>query len=113
MSKLLPYRPEVENRDRKSGIVGLDDEGTVFEVLCSRTAREILESLYEDPGPASEIATKVGTSLQNTIYHLKRLQDAELVSVEGTWYSSKGREMPVYAPANDPLVLFAGGSKSR
>lgn len=110
---LLPYCPEVEDVERESGLVGIDDPGPVFEVLSSSTARTILGSLYRNPGPASDVATRVGTSLQNATYHLNRLQNADLVGVVDTWYSTKGREMNVYAPANDPLVLFAGGSESK
>lgn len=110
---LLPYRPEIEDVDQHGGLVGIDDSGAVFEVLSSTTARTILGALYRNPGPASDVATRVGTSLQNATYHLKRLQDADLVTVVGTWYSAKGTEMNVYAPANDPLVLFAGGSVSK
>ena len=33
---------------------------------------------------------------------------ADLVTVAGTWYSSRGVEMKVYAPTSDPLLLVAG-----
>lgn len=109
----LPYCSDVEEVDREGGLVGLEDPGTVFEVLSSSTARTILGALYRNPGPASDVATRVGTSLQNSTYHLNRLQDADLVNVVDTWYSAKGTEMNDYAPVNDPLVLFAGGSVSK
>lgn len=59
------------------------------------------------------MADRVGTSLQNAAYHLDRLLDAGLVTVIETWYSAKGKEMDVYAPATEPLVLFVGGVSSK
>lgn len=110
---LLPYRPDVEHVEREGALVGMDDPGRVFDVLASGTARAILGALYRDPGPASEVANRVGTSLQNATYHLKRLRDAELVTIIDTWYSAKGKEMNVYAPAKEPLVLYVGGVSSK
>ncbi|NIU66678.1 MAG: ArsR family transcriptional regulator, partial [Actinobacteria bacterium] len=46
---------------------------------------------------------------QNAQYHLGRLEDAGAVEVVDTVYSEKGREMKVYAPADEPLVVVAGG----
>jgi hypothetical protein len=40
--------------------------------------------------------------------HLERLEEAGAVEVVGTAYSEKGREMDLYAPADQPLVIFAG-----
>jgi DNA-binding transcriptional ArsR family regulator len=68
----------------------------------------VLAALYEEPTVASALADRVGTSAQNVHYHLTNLRDADLVEVVDTWYSSKGVEMDVYAPAGDPLVLAAG-----
>jgi hypothetical protein len=50
----------------------------------------------------------VDTSLQNAQYHLKNLEDADIIEEVDTVYSEKGREMTVYAPASKPLVVFAG-----
>ena len=35
-------------------------------------------------------------------------RDHNVVTVVDSWYSEKGRDMDVYAPAGDPLVLVAG-----
>lgn len=84
-----------------------DAADEVFEALSSGTAREILAALYEDPDTASSVADRVDTSLQNASYHIEKLVDADLLEVADTWYSEQGREMKVYAPASDSLVLFA------
>lgn len=93
-------------------VIELTDAGAVFEVLASETAREILELVYESPVPSSIIADEIGTSIQNAGYHLDRLEDAGLVRIIDTWYSSKGIEMDVYAPRNAPLVIQVGNAQS-
>ncbi|GAB7090873.1 helix-turn-helix domain-containing protein [Halorubrum luteum] len=110
MSRLLPSLPDPTPDDRDPRVVGVNDEeaGEVLSVLGSETAREILSTLYEEPATTSEVADELDTSLQNAQYHLGRLSEADLVDVVGTAYSEKGREMNVYAPADEPVVLFAG-----
>lgn len=77
----------------------------VFETLSSATRRSILEQLYEDPATPSELSTVTSTSLQNVHYHLEKLESVDLVESIGTRYSEKGREMNVYGPTTDPLIL--------
>ncbi|MFB6143078.1 MAG: ArsR/SmtB family transcription factor [Halorientalis sp.] len=110
MTDLLPFRTTVEDRDREPRIVDIDDEAAdeVFRALSSRTARRLLAALHEQPRPASDLADAVDTSIQNVHYHLDKLSDVGLVEVVDTWYSERGREMKVYAPADDSLVVFAG-----
>mgnify|MGYP000400992427 FL=1 len=109
---LLPSREPVET-DADAESVSLEDAGAVIDALASRTARSILATLYEEPRPASEIASAVDTSTQNVNYHLRKLREADLVEVVDTWYSSKGAEMDVYAPSADPLCVFVGDPDDR
>lgn len=90
--------------------MAIDDEAAdeVFSTLSSATARLILTALYDQPRTASEIADEVDTSLQNVNYHLNNLCDGGLIEVVETWYSDQGKEMKVYAPTNQALLLFAG-----
>ncbi|MDZ5811841.1 helix-turn-helix domain-containing protein [Halorubrum sp. AD140] len=113
MSRLLPSLPDATPDDREPRVVGVDDEDAddLIAALGSETARELLTCLHDDPATKSELAAEVDTSLQNVQYHLSRLDDADLVDVVDTTYSEKGREMDVYAAADEPLVLFAGGSE--
>lgn len=113
MSRLLPFRPDPDT-SHEPRLVDIDDEETadkVFAALSSETAREILSELYENPATASDLAEAVDTSLQNGRYHLEKLQAAGLIEAVDTWYSSRGTEMTVYAPASDPLVVTAGGEE--
>ena len=111
MADLLPSTSDASAaEDAEPRVVGVDSEDAddVLAALSSATARQLLSALHEDPATPSELADAVDTSLQNTQYHLGKLEDAEVVEVVDTVYSEKGREMKVYAPADQPLVLFAG-----
>lgn len=111
MSELLPSDTEV--RAEQSGelrTLWLDSEeaGDLLSSIACDTARNVLTALHEEPATASEVADRVDTSLQNARHHLGNLEDAGLVRVADTRYSSKGREMNVYAPSEDPMVVFVG-----
>jgi DNA-binding transcriptional ArsR family regulator len=108
---LLPSEPDtsaVEETDPRVIGVDSDDADDVLSALSSETARELLSELHRDPAPPAEVADRVGTSLQNAQYHIENLQEAGAIEVIDTVYSEKGREMNVYAPADRPLVIFAG-----
>lgn len=108
---IYPVRDEIE-ANSSPATVALEDADDVIDALTSETARTLVEHLYEEPATASDLATTVGTSIQNAQYHLERLQAAGVVEVIDTWYSERGTEMDVYGPKNDPLVVFAGESDS-
>jgi len=114
MSRLLPSLPDATPEDREPRVVGVDDDDAddLIAALGSETAREILTRLHDEPATKSELADAVDTSLQNVQYHLSKLDGADLVDVVDTTYSEKGREMDVYAAADEPLVLFAGDSEA-
>ena len=107
---LLPSEPDTEPPDAGPRVIGVDSEDAedVLAALSSGTARELLSVLHEEPAPPSRLADEVDTSLQNAQYHLEKLETAGAVEVVDTAYSAKGREMDVYAPADQPLVIFAG-----
>ncbi|MBV0925622.1 helix-turn-helix domain-containing protein [Halomicroarcula limicola] len=109
---LLPSRdPAVP--DAEPRVIGVDSEDAddVLSALSSETARNLLAALNREPAPPAELADRVDTSLQNAQYHLKKLEKAGAVEVVDTAYSEKGREMDVFAPANQPLVICAGDEK--
>ena len=108
---LLPSEPDTsaaEEADPRVIGVDSDDADDVLSALSSDTARELLSELHRDPAPPAEVADRVDTSLQNAQYHIEKLQEAGAIEVIDTVYSEKGREMNVYAPADRPLVIFAG-----
>ena len=111
MSELLPSDSEV-NAEQSGELqtLWLDSEeaGDLLSSIACDTARDVLTALHGEPATASEVADRVDTSLQNARHHLENLQDAGLIRIADTRYSSKGREMNVYAPAEDPTVVFVG-----
>ncbi|WP_423743814.1 helix-turn-helix domain-containing protein (plasmid) [Haladaptatus sp. SPP-AMP-3] len=111
MADLLPSSSDVEppsgGTPRVLG-VDSDDADDLLGALSSETARGLLSELHDQPATASELSDRADTSLQNAQYHLKKLEDADLISPVDTIYSEKGREMKVYAPTDGPLILFAG-----
>lgn len=114
MSSIFPLRETVRRDEgQEPRLVDLDEETAdeVFETLAATTTREIFLSLHEQPQTASDLAEMTDTSVQNAQYHLKKLQDADLVTVVDTWYSERGSEMKVFAPEDESLVLYAGRDK--
>lgn len=125
MSGLLPSESEVaqedpsdvDSEDSDGGddedvrVLWLDDDDAddLIGSLSSETARSLLTALHQEPLTASELSDSVDTSVQNVRHHLENLQDAGLVRIAGTRYSVKGREMNVYEPADDSLVVCVGG----
>lgn len=109
---LLPSKPAVEQDDVEPAVVDFsEDSNEIFSVLQSATARRILAELYDEPAVASELADRVGTSVQNIHHHLGNLRDAGIIEVAEIGYSSKGNEMKIYAPAGDPLTIVVGPSE--
>lgn len=96
-------------------VFGMTDKQTseVLNAISSAAAREILTEVYTQPATPSEIADRTDGSVQNVSYHLKKLEDAGAIEVADTRYSEKGQEMSVYAPADEPIVLFVGTEERR
>jgi DNA-binding transcriptional ArsR family regulator len=115
MSELLPSDADVtaeQDGELQTLWLDSDEAGDLLSSLASDTARSVLTTLHDEPATASEVAERVDTSLQNARHHLGNLQDSGLVRVADTRYSSKGREMNVYAPARDPMIVFVGSERS-
>ncbi|ELZ79751.1 hypothetical protein C455_09202 [Haloferax larsenii JCM 13917] len=89
-----------------------EEADKLFRALGAKQARTILQEAYDDADTASGLAGRLSTSVQSVSYHLEKLETAGLIRVAGTQYSSRGREMDVYAPGNNPIV-FCIGAHSR
>ena len=108
---LLPSTDDVSSdQEGEIRVHGVADEemADVIDALASETARRILTVIYDEPAPPAEIADRLDLSLQNVMYHLDNLHEADVIRVTDTQYSQKGKEMSVYAPADDPVVVFVG-----
>jgi len=112
----LPFRPEVEDPEAAPRVVGLDEDDAhqVIDALSAETAREVYCALRDEPRTPPELAEQVGCSLQTVHYHLRSLDEADLVELADTGYSEKGVEMTIYRVADRPLVLTSatGDAKS-
>jgi len=114
MARLFPFRSETTTEEGQPRVVDLEgeDADAVFSALSSTTARQIYARLDEDPGTPSDIADAIDSSIQNVRYHLDNLEDAGLVAVVDTWYSSRGNEMSVYATTDGPLIVTSDKSRA-
>lgn len=95
-------------KGRKALTIDGDAPNDVLQTLSSDTAQAILGALENEPQPLSEISEVVGTSVQNTHYHVDRLVEASLIEPVDVWYSTRGREMSVYALAFEELLVQFG-----
>lgn len=110
LSKLPPSPVEPDSESRVIDIAEEEAQET-FTALASETSHRLYALLCEEPATASELAERMDTSLQNLSYHIDKLEESGLIEAAGTRYSSRGREMTVYAPRHDPLV-FTGDADS-
>lgn len=85
--------------------LSLEEAGGLLDALSSESSRAILHLLSRTPTNVANLAKQLGTSTQNVTYHTQQLQNAGLIEVVGTRYSSRGREMNVYAPAQSAIVI--------
>ncbi|ELY67944.1 ArsR/SmtB family transcription factor [Natrinema versiforme] len=114
MARLFPFRSDTAAEEGQPRVVDLEGEDgdAVFGALSSTTARRIYSQLDDEPGTPSDIADAVDSSIQNVRYHLENLEDAGLVEVVDTWYSSRGNEMSVYATTDGPLIVTSDESRA-
>lgn len=96
--------------DPGARVVGLESTAAedVIGAVSSETGRTVLEALQAEPSTASGLADRLECSLQTVQYHLGNLEEAGLVEVVDTTTSDKGREMDVYGPTAEPVVVYAG-----
>ena len=114
MARLFPFRSETPSQEGQPRVVELEgeDADAVFSALSSTTARQIYSRLDAEPGTPSDVADAIDSSIQNVRYHLENLEEAGLVEVVDTWYSSRGNEMSVYATTDGPLIVTSDESRA-
>ncbi|QZA89574.1 ArsR family transcriptional regulator [Salinarchaeum sp. IM2453] len=101
---LIPKQIHEPTEDPIDTVDLLDDAG-VIEALGSETARQILCVLASQPTTATKLTEHTSSSLQNVMYHLRRLEEVELVEETGVAYSEKGREMTVYRSTTESITV--------
>jgi DNA-binding transcriptional ArsR family regulator len=101
---------EVSDNSLEPLVLDIDDDAAdeFFEALTSKTAREVLSRVYQDPATPSDVADTVDTSVQNAKYHLEKFESIDLIKPVDIRYSSRGNEMTVYGPTKDSILISVG-----
>jgi len=101
----VPHRSEEETE-----VVDLSDERAdeLFDALAPETARDLLARLLDGPHTVAELAEDADSTLQNVHYHVESLREAGAVAEVDVEYSSRGREMSVYAATCRPQLVVYG-----
>lgn len=109
MSKILPRKSDSDISKDNPYIVdlGSKEAEVVLDALSSKTTRDIFLHIYENPSTKSEIASEFDGTIQNIKYHTDKLQKSGLIEIKRTDYSEKGKEMDVYGPTYEAVVLLA------
>ena len=88
-------------------IYDTDDDGlrALGEVLITDASRKILKLLFEQTLTANEIATRTGFSLQLVRYHIKKMQDVNLVEISKIGKNTKSHDMKYYSATKFAIVI--------
>jgi predicted transcriptional regulator len=77
-----------------------------IRVISNQNACDVLQLLRESgPLRLSDIAERLGGSLNATKYHVENLMDAGLVEISNTRYSVKGRKVKIYQMKNQIFIV--------
>lgn len=82
----------------------------LFDVLAAEVSRTILEELYTCPKTPSTLSDEIDSTHQNIHYHLRNMEEVGIIEQIDTKYSERGKEMSVYAPKLEQIVLYSGHS---
>ena len=88
-------------------LVDLNEPKTkkLAESITSDTSRKILNHLAEKDDSEANISTTLSLPISTVHYHLQKLQEAGLITVEEFHYSVKGREVNHYKLANKYIII--------
>ena len=87
----------------------------VAEELDNDSGRGVYTAIYDGVETASDIAARLGLSVQLIGYHVEKLLLAGLVEerVDSKWLSEKGREMRHYVPSKAAILVVPSLSSLR
>ncbi|MDV2481997.1 helix-turn-helix transcriptional regulator [Methanoculleus sp. Wushi-C6] len=77
----------------------------IARAMASQTANAVIQAFGGGPLTSSEIARLMKIPITTASYHIDNLLDAGLIEVAETRWSEKGREVKVYALANQVLII--------
>lgn len=99
-----PTDTQMSTNDNATTIGVAADEQTIFKILASETTRRVLERLYRRPHTGTELADELEISQQLAHYHLSKLQDCGLITVEREAIPDHGGTVKYFAPVCDAIV---------
>lgn len=105
IDELNPDTSTMSSMSDDPDVLSLHEAGVLIETLSAEMSRNLLVEVSKRPRTTADLADCVGTSVQNAVYHLRKLQKAGLITVVGTQYSEKGHEMDVYGPTTPAIVI--------
>lgn len=99
----------------KIEILSTDDDRikAVGELLSSDSSRAILKLLFNEEMTANQIAQKTETSLPLVMYHLKKMQEANVVRVAQTGKNTKSHDMKFYTVDKFAIVILPAGMSEK
>ena len=88
-------------------LVDLNEKKTkkLANTITSDTSRKILSYLAEKDDTEANMSKELGMPISTVHYHLQKLQEAQLVTVDEFHYSKKGREVNHYKLANKYIII--------
>jgi DNA-binding transcriptional ArsR family regulator len=95
----------------KIEILSTDDDRikAVGELLSSDSSRAILKLLFNEEMTANQIAQKTEISLPLVMYHLKKMQDVNVVKISQTGKNTKSHDMKYYTVDKFAIVILPSG----
>lgn len=85
---------------------GQEQAQKFIRAMSNQNASDVLH-LLKEAGPLrlSDIAGRLGMSLNATKYHIENLMDAGLLEISNTRYSVKGRKVKIYRMKNQIFIV--------
>lgn len=78
----------------------------IGEILSADSSRQILRLLFNDALTANQISQKTGVSLPLVIYHLKKMQEANVVKITNVGKNTKSHDMKFYTADKFAIVIL-------
>ena len=99
----------------KIEILSTDDDRikAVGELLSSDSSRAILKLLFNEEMTANQIAQKTEISLPLVMYHLKKMQDCNVVKISQTGKNTKSHDMKYYTVDKFAIVILPSGMSEK
>ena len=74
--------------------------------MSNDTSRNILKLLFEQEMTAKDIAVKTGMLLSLVIFHLQKMQEAEIIKISKIGKNSKGHHMKYYGATKFAVIIL-------